>query len=49
MATVRATGAKRVYTTHGDAAVLARLLAREGIAATALESAALDQAEEAPS
>jgi putative mRNA 3-end processing factor len=46
MATARATGARHVYTTHGDAAVLAALLRRDGIAATPLELPALDQGEE---
>ena len=36
MATARATGARHVYTTHGDAAVLAALVRRDGIAATPL-------------
>jgi putative mRNA 3-end processing factor len=49
MATARATGARRVITTHGDAVVLAGLLRRAGIDAMALESQALDQAEEAVS
>ncbi len=43
MATARATGARHVYTTHGDAEVLAKLLARTGIAATALGLAPMDQ------
>ena len=42
VATARASGASRVYATHGDAAILAKLLAREGIDAAALESPPLD-------
>ena len=44
VATARTTGAKRVYATHGDARALAKLLAREGIDAVALEASPIDEA-----
>jgi Cft2 family RNA processing exonuclease len=46
MATVRASGAKRVRPTHGDAGVLAELLRLEGFDATPLELPALDATDE---
>jgi putative mRNA 3-end processing factor len=41
--TIEATGARRVYTTHGDAEALARILVRRGIDAVPLASAAIDE------
>jgi Cft2 family RNA processing exonuclease len=49
VATARSSGAKHVYCTHGDAEVLAALLRRQGIGASALDAPALDAAEEAAS
>jgi putative mRNA 3-end processing factor len=43
---VRASGAKRVTTVHGDAVAFATMLASEGIDADALEAPPLDQEEE---
>ncbi len=43
MATVRATGARRVFTTLGDAKSFATLLEQHGVEATALEAPSLDE------
>ncbi|MGZ3455625.1 MAG: MBL fold metallo-hydrolase, partial [Polyangiales bacterium] len=46
MATVRASGARFVYATHGEAVPFARWLQSQGIAASALEAHAIDAREE---
>ena len=46
MATVRSSGARRVYTAHGDALAFARLLQKAGVDAIPLDGSAIDEAEE---
>ncbi len=46
VALVRASGAKFVHAVHGDTEILAHLLREQGIAASAVESAALDRGED---
>ena len=46
VALVRASGASYVHAVHGDTEILAHILREQGIAATAVESAALDRGED---
>jgi putative mRNA 3-end processing factor len=46
VALVRASGATYVHAVHGDTEILAHVLREQGIAATAVESAALDRGED---
>ena len=47
VALVRASGAQHVHAVHGDTEILAQLLREQGIASTAVDSAALDRGEDA--
>jgi hypothetical protein len=46
LATVRASGARFVHTTFGDAEVLAGFVARKGVDASAIAAPSIDEAED---